>query len=96
MWHWTEHDLWYVPSTCLLTCQGRHLPDWTFESAGLNCGAPAQATDEELHRAHTVEHVSHISGPAKAEEWLIGDNFYSELTPTAARYAAGCTVEARS
>ena len=55
-----------------------------------------QATDEELERAHTAEHVRHISGPRKDGDWLVGDNFYSELTPTAARYAAGCTVQVQS
>lgn len=57
------------------------------------CFTHTQATDEELERAHTAEHVRHISGPRKAHSWLIGDNFYSDLTPTAARYAAGCTVQ---
>ncbi|CAL5221680.1 g3914 [Coccomyxa viridis] len=59
------------------------------------CHVPArQATDEELQRAHTAEHVRHISGPRKDDDWLMGDNFYSELTPVAARYAAGCSVQA--
>ena len=75
----------------------RRVIKWTEpSSANVKCGALLQATDEELHCAHTVEHVSHISGPAKADEWLIGDNFYSELTPTAARFAAGCTVAVRA
>ncbi len=56
----------------------------------------AQATDEELQRAHTAEHVRHISGPRKKDEWLMGDTFYSELTPVAARYAAGCSVQVPS
>lgn len=59
----------------------------------LRCAACAQATDEELQRAHTAEHVRRISGPPKADEWLMGDNFYSEVTPIAARYAAGCSVQ---
>ena len=57
------------------------------------CAVCAQATDEELQRAHTAEHVRHISGPRKDDDWLMGDNFYSELTPVAARYAAGCSVQ---
>ena len=64
---------------------------------GMKCqGADVQATDEELERAHTAEHVRHISGPLKDGDWLVGDNFYSELTPTAARYAAGCTIQVQS
>lgn len=57
------------------------------------CAVWVQATDEELQRAHTAEHVRHVSGPPKDDEWLMGDNFYSELTPIAARYAAGCSVQ---
>ncbi len=57
------------------------------------CFTHTQATDEELQRAHTAEHVRHISGPRKDDDWLMGDNFYSELTPVAARYAAGCSVQ---
>ncbi len=52
-----------------------------------------QATDDELMLAHTESHVRHIDGPPKGDEWLIGDNYYSPLTPVAARMAAGCTVQ---
>ena len=71
---------------------------WTLadSSPNVRCAVCAQATDEELERAHTAEHVRHISGPRKEGDWLMGDNFYSELTPVAARYAAGCSVQVPS
>ena len=55
-----------------------------------------QASDEELTLAHTKSHVRDVDGPPKGDEWLIGDNYYSPMTPVAARMAAGCTVKVRS
>jgi acetoin utilization deacetylase AcuC-like enzyme len=53
----------------------------------------AQASDEELLRAHTEAHVKFVSGPPRVDDWLMGDNFFSPGTPLACRLAAGCTMQ---
>ena len=54
-----------------------------------------QASDAELRLAHSQEHIAYVDGPPEEDEWVYGDNFFSEATPAAARTAAGCTVQAR-
>lgn len=54
-----------------------------------------QASDAELRLAHSQEHIAYVDGPPEEDEWVYGDNFYSEATPVAARTAAGCTVQVR-
>ena len=55
-----------------------------------------QASDAELRLAHSVEHIAFVDGPPGPDDWVYGDNFFSEATPVAARTAAGCTVQVRS
>ncbi|KAK9831462.1 hypothetical protein WJX81_007773 [Elliptochloris bilobata] len=55
---------------------------------------PRQASDSELRLAHSVEHIAFVDGPPGPDDWVYGDNFFSEATPVAARTAAGCTVQA--
>ncbi len=55
-----------------------------------------QATDDELRLAHSADHIAYVDGPPGPDDWVMGDNFFSEATPVAARTAAGCTVQARA
>ena len=52
-----------------------------------------QATDDELRLAHSADHVAYVDGPPGPDDWVVGDNYFSEATPVAARTAAGCTVQ---
>jgi acetoin utilization deacetylase AcuC-like enzyme len=51
------------------------------------------ASEEELLRCHTAEHVAHIRGIAAAT-WLDGDTFGSATSYEAALLAAGTAIEA--
>ena len=58
---------------------------------------PREATDEELLRAHSQEHLDKVARwwqPGGEAIQVRGDNFASEGTHRAARLAAGCVTEA--
>lgn len=58
--------------------------------------APRAATDGELLRAHSADHVRAVdaSCPPGAASYDRGDMFYSPGTASAARLAAGCVAQA--
>uniref|UniRef100_A0A061RQX0 histone deacetylase n=1 Tax=Tetraselmis sp. GSL018 TaxID=582737 RepID=A0A061RQX0_9CHLO len=58
--------------------------------------APRLASDEELMRVHTREHIAKVDGirEASARNADLGGVFCSPGTPAAARMAAGCVTEA--